>query len=105
MVQKIKTKIKEANAQSLAQEMSDHHWEEEIRKGPDRNWSRGVATAQFSLRTGHDVLQHHISRFNITDTTLLHADFAPTNGVQDRAHLFECATLLEDHNPHSADDA
>jgi ribonuclease HI len=95
-VQKIKTKIKEATAQSLAQEMSNHHWEEEIRKGPDKNWSRSVATAQFRLRTGHDVLQHHLSRFNITDDPATCR--LCTNGVQDRAHLFECATLLEDND-------
>jgi hypothetical protein len=94
-VQKVKTKIKKAAAQRLTEEMSDHPWEEEIKKGPDKNWSRSVATAQFRLRTGHDVLQHHLSRFSITDDPAICR--LCTNGVQDRAHLFECAKLLEDN--------
>jgi hypothetical protein len=86
-------KIKKAAAQRLTEEMSNHSWEEEIKKGPDKNWSRSVATAQFRLRTGHDVLQHHLSRFNTTDDPATCR--LCTNGVQDRAHLFECANLLE----------
>jgi hypothetical protein len=71
-VQKVKTKIKKAAAKRLTEKMSNHSWEEEFKKK-----------------------QHHLSRFNITDdpaTCIL-----CTNGVQDRAHLFECAKLLEDN--------
>jgi hypothetical protein len=66
-IQKTKGRVKAAAAQRLEDEMNYHQWREEIKKGPDKNWSRGVETAQFRLRTGHDILQHHLSRSNIRD--------------------------------------
>jgi hypothetical protein len=49
--------------------MSNHNWEEEIRKGPDRNWSRGaIQTANCEQGTTPcNITWHHLSRFNITD--------------------------------------
>jgi len=43
-------------------------WWEEVKKSPDKTWTRKTATAQFRLATGHDCLQHHLHRFNITNT-------------------------------------
>jgi hypothetical protein len=48
--------------------------------------------------TGHGVLQHHLNRFNIADDSA--TSKLSSNGVQDRAHLFECADLPDNDDAH-----
>ncbi|XP_059489242.1 uncharacterized protein LOC132204637 [Neocloeon triangulifer] len=94
---KIRTKRK--TAVEAKHELQSRHkpWREEVKKGPDRNWPRSVATAQLRLATEHDGLQHYLNKFNITKEPatckLCKLD------VQDRAHLFNCAVLLNQIDP------
>jgi ribonuclease HI len=94
----VKTKIKSITQKifmNTTEETSRlKNWWTEIKKGPDKDWSRKTATAHFRLATGHDVLQHHLHRFNITNEP---ATCKLCNlEDQDRAHLFRCAALKSD---------
>jgi hypothetical protein len=82
---KIFKKEKETNAGGKS-------WWGEIKKGPDKSWSRKTATAQFRLATGHDVLQNHLNRCKITKDPA-NCRLCNSGEVQDRAHLFKCAAL------------
>jgi RNase H len=87
----VKRRMKENVTNQWETKTKDKQWREEVKKGPDKTWTRRVATAQFRLATGHDVLQHHLNRFKITEEPALCK--LCKNGVQDRAHLFSCAAL------------
>ncbi|XP_059488302.1 uncharacterized protein LOC132204072 [Neocloeon triangulifer] len=94
----VKKKIKSAasklfkNSKEEAAKLKS--WWTEIKKGPDKVWSRRTATAQFRLATGNDVLQHHLNRFQITKDPATCKLCKLEN--QDRAHLIRCAALKSD---------
>ncbi|XP_059477948.1 uncharacterized protein LOC132198144 [Neocloeon triangulifer] len=90
----IKTATKKIFKESKEEAARLKIWWTEIKKGPDKSWSRKTATAQFRLATGHDVLQHHLNRFKITKDSATCKLCKLEN--QDRAHLFRCAALKSD---------
>jgi ribonuclease HI len=91
---KIKSAMKKVFKSTTEEVAKLKTWWEEVKKGPDKIWTRRTATAQFRLATGHDCLQHHLHRFNITndpDTCkLCHKE------PQDRAHLLRCEALKQE---------
>jgi ribonuclease HI len=89
---KIKSAMKKIFAAQIEATAKQKTWWDEIRKGPDKNWTRKTATAQFRLATGHDCLQKHLNRFNITKDEAK-CRLCNTGEAQDRAHLFSCAAL------------
>jgi hypothetical protein len=62
-------------------------------KAQAKEEKRSVATAQFRLDTGHDLLGCHLKRFNITKDnkcTLC------SQVKSDRTHLFRCSAIKSD---------
>jgi len=64
-------------------------WRQAVQKGPNQNWFRKVATANFRLTTRHDVLQEHLHRFNIVKEPVALCKLED----QDGEHLFRCPDL------------
>jgi ribonuclease HI len=89
---KIKSALKKIFKKEKETNAGGKSWWGEIKKGPDKTWSRKTATAQFRLATGHDVLQNHLNRCKITKDPA-NCKLCNSGEVQDRAHLFKCAAL------------
>jgi ribonuclease HI len=94
---KIKTAMKKIFARATESTARIKSWWDEIRKGPDKKWTRKTATAQFRLATGHDCLQKHLNRFKITEDEAK-CKLCNTDEAQDRAHLLSCAALQIDRD-------
>jgi ribonuclease HI len=92
----IKKKLRKFFGEHQETQIRERPWRDAVKKGPDKRWTRRVATAQFRLATGHDCLQHHLNKTGITK------DPATCKlckiGVQDRAHLFSCAALSQERD-------
>jgi ribonuclease HI len=64
----IKKKLKKLFGECKDIQIKESSWREEVKKGPDKHWTRRVTTAQFHLDTGHDFLKHHLHKTSVPET-------------------------------------
>jgi hypothetical protein len=84
-IQKVKAKIKKDDRRDVKSLLGGRNQKRSRQELVQKRRHGAIQTAN----------KHHLSRFNITDDPATCR--LCTNGVQDKAHLFEFAKLLEDN--------